>query len=280
VKPATIGAGMPAEKVRFTEDQSTNLATLYGRALDARTPDPILNDRTAEEAISRIDYDFAKFKMNNDMAVSIASRAKAIDDEAADFLAGHPDATVVHLGCGMDTRVFRLDPPPTVRWFDVDFPDVIALRERIYPGRPGYTMLGSSVTDLGWLSKVPADKPALVVAEGLTMYLDPAAGEAMLRALVEHFPGGEMVFDTQSRLAIRLQKLNAVVRRAGATLRWGIDDPREFSELGLEVVTSLTAADFVRPDMMHKYSWAVRWQMELLRLPAMRRMAHVVRLRF
>ena len=82
----------------------------------------------------------------------------------------HPDAVVLHLGCGLDSRVFRLDPPATVQWFDVDQPDVIELRRKLYSDRDGYQMIASSVTDPAWLESIPADRPVLVVAEGLLMY--------------------------------------------------------------------------------------------------------------
>jgi O-methyltransferase involved in polyketide biosynthesis len=274
---------MTAGGVRFTEDQSTNLATLYGRALDARAAEPVLGDPTAAGAVGRIDYDFGKFRITADQAFSIASRAKALDDKAREYLREHPDATVLHLGCGMDSRVFRLDPPPDVRWFDVDFPEVIELRKEVYPeaDRAGYTMVASSATDLGWLAEIPSDRPALVVAEGLTMYLDPDAGAALLRAIAARFPGGEMVFDIYSRLGIKLQKTNPVVRRAGATLRWGIDDPRELAELGLTLVSRMTSPDFVTPDVRRRLSRSTRLQLKLLDLiPALRYMGQVVHYRF
>jgi O-methyltransferase involved in polyketide biosynthesis len=110
--------------VRFTEDQSTNLATLYGRALDARAERPVLGDPTAEDAVRRIDYDFGKFKVSKSDAFGIACRGKVFDDVVSDFVAAHDECTVLHLGAGMDSRVFRLDPPPTVRWFDVGFAEL------------------------------------------------------------------------------------------------------------------------------------------------------------
>ena len=76
-------------------------------------------------------------------------------------------STVLHLGCGLDSRVFRIDPPATVRWYDVDLPDVIDLRRRLYPERHDYELIATSVTDLRWLDGIPADRPVLVVAEGL-----------------------------------------------------------------------------------------------------------------
>ncbi|HEY3687325.1 MAG TPA: class I SAM-dependent methyltransferase [Streptosporangiaceae bacterium] len=274
---------MTGGKVHFTEEQSTGLGTLYGRALDARKARPILGDPTAEDAVSRIDYDFGTFKMRDSMAVSVAVRAKLFDDLVRTYLSAHPDATVLHLGCGMDSRVFRIDPPPTVRWFDVDYPDVIALREAVYPygDRPGYTTIGSSVTDPDWLARVPADKPALVVAEGLTMYLDPAEGRALLRALVAHFPSGEMIFDVFSGLAIKLQKTNPVVRRTNATLRWGIDDPRELEPLGLTVVDRRLAAEMIPDSARAVLPASYRFQFALLKvLPMFRTVAQLVHVSF
>src|SRR6266700_737498 len=68
----------------------------------------------------------------------IATRAATFDLLASRYLADHPDATVLHLGCGMDSRVYRLDPPATVDWFDVDYPDVIDLRRQLFPERSAY----------------------------------------------------------------------------------------------------------------------------------------------
>lgn len=272
---------MTAGKVHFTEEQSTNLATLYGRAIDAARPDPLLGDPTAADTVARIDYDFRTFGMNRDMAVSVAARAKEFDDLARTYLAAHPDAVVLHLGCGMDSRVFRLDPPPTVDWYDIDYPDVIDLRRRVYPDREHYRMIGSSVTDVDWLNQIPTDRPALVVAEGLTMYLHPEEGRAMLRAIVERLPGGEMMFDTFNRFALRIQKANPVVRRAKATLHWGIDDPDELTELGLTLVARHTADHWATPDLLRRISPVMRFQFWLVTvLPVLRTMGQVMHFRF
>ncbi|MEV6910875.1 class I SAM-dependent methyltransferase [Amycolatopsis sp. NPDC051071] len=270
------------EKVRFTEEKATMLATLYGRALDARGDRPILGDTAADEAVKQIDYDFGSLGVDGQLALTVALRAKPMDDWAAAFLWDHPDATVVHLGCGMDSRVYRLDPPPAVRWFDVDYPEVVDLRGRIYPAREGYRTIGSSVTDFSWIDEIPTDKPGLVIAEGLTMYLQPSEGEELLRRLIAHFPqGGEMVFDTFSRLGIKLQKLNPVVRKAGATLYWGIDSVSELERLGLTLVSKLDSTDFATPEVKDRLSGSMRAQLWFAGLfPAFRKMGRILRFRF
>jgi len=118
-----------------------------------------------------------------------------------------------------------VDPGPGMRWCDIDYPEVIELRRRVYPGRANYRMLPASVTDPSWLAEIPADRPALFIAEGLTMYLTKDDGVALLRRVVDRFPSGELQFDAFNTFAIRTQVINAVVRRSGSKLRWGIDGP-------------------------------------------------------
>lgn len=269
------------EKVHFTEEKATNLATLYGRALDYRSAHPILGDQAADDAVRRIDYDFTKIGISPDRAVSVVLRAKPIDDWTAEHLREHPDAIVLHLGCGMDTRFQRLAPPSSVHWYDVDYPEVVELREKLYDRAPNQTHIGSSVTDFGWLDQVPSDRPALIVAEGLTMYLKPETGTELVRRLVAKFPSGGLICDLFSRTAIKIQKLNTPVRKAGAKLYWGVDDPRELERCGLTLESSLDAAHWATPDVLAKLGRGTRLQLRMLKVfPVLARTAHIVRYRF
>jgi methyltransferase (TIGR00027 family) len=203
----------------------TNLCTLYLRAYESGSSAPILGDTAAAEAVDRIDYDWARMRRamrpgSNQYLVTM--RAKQLDDWCADFLRRHPNAVVLHLGCGMDTRALRLAPPETVQWFDVDQPDVIALRRKLYEDRNGYRMIGSSVTDEAWLDEVPTDRPTLMVAEGLVMYLTGPQVRALLHGITDRFGGGELAFDTVSPMGPRLSKIFT----KGIT-KWGIRDARE-----------------------------------------------------
>lgn len=237
---------MGIEKVHFTKEKETMLVTLYGKAVHSRSENPILRDKWAEDAISRIDYDFSKLKVSGVESLSIAIRSKNFDVLTAQYLVDHPDATVLHLGCGMDSRVFRVDPPAGVRWFDVDYPEVIDLRRRLYPERAGYYMIGSSIADLQWLNELPNDHPAMIVSEGLMMYLTEDIVKALLNALTAHFPGGQVVFDALSRVVVRLTK-SITVKGTGASYKWGIDDPQDIKKLEprLELIAELRTPDLV-----------------------------------
>lgn len=218
---------MTREHVDLAGDKKTLLITLYGKALDSRAEHPILGDTFARDVVDHLDVDFAKLRVPRGIDISLPVRAKHLDDWTRDFLAAHRRATVLHLGCGLDSRVFRVDPGTSVRWYDIDYPDVIDLRRRVYPARDGYSMIGSSVTDLRWLEQVPADDPVLVVGEGLIPYLPPDEGLALLHRITERFPSGELMFDVYSRLVVRLIRLMPAARATDVHLAWAIDDARD-----------------------------------------------------
>lgn len=195
---------MATGQIRLTDMQKTALSTLYGKALDAGTPDPILGDTLAERAVHELDFDFATLKVPPGAQVSLPVRAKHLDGWARDFVTATPDCVVLHLGAGLDTRVYRVDPPAATRWYDVDLPELIALRQQLYPARPGYTMIETSVTDPAWLDQAAADLPVIVVAEGLVMHVPTPEVAALLRRITERFPRGEIVFDVYSAFTARV----------------------------------------------------------------------------
>ncbi|MFF0625160.1 class I SAM-dependent methyltransferase [Streptomyces sp. NPDC004296] len=265
--------------VRLTGAKETLLATLYGRALDSRAPRPILGDTMAVDAVRRLDYDFGKLRVGPGAAAAVALRARQLDIWTARFLATHPEATVVHLGCGLDTRVHRLAPGPGVQWFDVDFPEVIDLRRQLFTEPPGYTAIPSSVTDPAWVARVPADRPTMIVAEGLLMYLTERDGTALLRRLMAHAPGGGLAFDFFSRFAVRAARLNTVIVRTGSTLHWG-GGPADIARLhpGLEIVESFSALEI--PDIGRlpaRYRTPVR---AAALIPGVREMSRLYNCRF
>lgn len=214
--------------VRWGSVEWTNLCTLYLRAYESRSKRPVLGDRAAAEAMDRIDYNFARMRWAMLPATNqfmVVLRAKQLDIWAADFLQRHPDAVVLHLGCGLDSRAFRLDTPPEVQWFDVDVPNVIDLRRKLYDDHDGYRMIGSSVTDLKWLEQTPAGGPALVIAEGLLMYLTATEVRELLQRVTDRFSTGELLADLESPWGPRLSSIFT-----SGIVKWGTTDGRELMQ--------------------------------------------------
>jgi O-methyltransferase involved in polyketide biosynthesis len=223
----------------------TNVVTSYLRAYESQSSRPILGDHAAAEAVERIDYDFKRVHRAAKPWGSqylVALRAKKLDDWTTDFVRRHPDAVVLHLGCGLDTRAFRIGPASTVQWFDLDQPGVIELRRKLYNETDAYRMIGSSVTDPGWLDQIPTGRPAVVVAEGLLMYITEREVRELFARLVGRFGRGELLFDATSPSGPRLSKLFT-----HGIVKWGIRDARDIEgwNLGLHFVEQAsTMADY------------------------------------
>jgi O-methyltransferase involved in polyketide biosynthesis len=188
--------------VQLRREQRTMLWTLAMHARDAQSAQPILGDRFAADVLERVDEP-------PDLGVSmggstplVCTRATLIDDAARAFLARHGEAVVLHLGCGLDSRVLRLDPGPGVRWFDVDQEPVIELRRQFYEDHANVEMVAASVTDPTWWSQLPDDRPRLVLAEGLLMYLDPHGVRTAVSGALA--PGGTLVADTVAPWVTRI----------------------------------------------------------------------------
>ncbi|GAB1511699.1 class I SAM-dependent methyltransferase [Actinophytocola sp. KF-1] len=205
--------------------RETLLLTLYARALDAALPHPILGDTHSAAIAGTIDYDFAKLKVKPSLVCGTALRARKLDDAVRAFVAGHPDAVVLDLGCGLDTRVLRCDPPAGVDWYDVDFPDVVDLRPRFLPDRS--LRVGADLTTPGWLDPLPRDRPAMIVAEGLLPFLPGDTFQRMTRELTAHFDTGELAINGYTRFAAWSMKYHPTIKAIGITAAQGFDDPHE-----------------------------------------------------
>ncbi|PRH84494.1 methyltransferase [Labrys okinawensis] len=274
------------EKISLSQEKETLLITLYAKGEESRLPDSLLQDRFAASAVDRIDYDFSRLGINRDMMIGLAMRAHILDNWARAFLAFHPEAIVLHLGCGLDSRVFRIDPPATVRWFDVDYPEVIELRRRLYPERAGYQLIGSSVTDPAWLEAIaPEGRPALILAEGMFPYLPADQAIPLLDRLASHFHNGEIAFDAYNSLGLRMIRKQPSVRATGAQLNWSLGDPHDIERQvpRLKLMQELLAYDSqgYDPAQIARMSRSARLAVWLFKaIPALGRVGRLLRYRF
>jgi O-methyltransferase involved in polyketide biosynthesis len=222
-------------KVTLTPEQETLLITLYAKA---QPDNPLFYDPLSEDILKRVDYDFSRLKVPYKTVVLVCQRAKKIDAVVRDFLEEQPEAVVVQLGCGLDSRFWRLDNG-LVRWYDLDMAPVVKLRQQFFTGDERYQLIASSVTDLAWVEEVKAEgRPVMVVAEGLLMYIDEADVKRLVLRLRERFPGCQLIVDVFSKLAARSAANHPSLKSTGAKLGWGIDDPQDMEAwaLGIRLV--------------------------------------------
>jgi len=213
--------------VTLTEAQETLLIPLCCKA---QTENHIFVDPHARDILDRVDYDFRRLKVPKKTCVLIWMRARQIDTYARKFLRDHPESLVLHLGCGLDARFLRLDNGE-VEWHDLDMPDVIELRRQFFDESDRYRMISSSVTDLSWIDRIDAvGRPVLVIAEGLLMYLSKSEVRALVLRLRDAFPGCRLVCDVFSTMTAKRATAHPSLKRTGATIGWGIDDPHDMEQ--------------------------------------------------
>jgi len=205
----------------------TLLLPLYIRATESQRPDALIKDDTAVALIAGLNPDsswMTQMRVDEEDIVGLALRNRQIDAAARDFLARHPAAVVVHIGCGLDSRYERVDNGQ-VEWYDLDLPEVIELRRKLISGEgPRYRLLASSAFEGAWLDTVSVHRPRpyLFVAEGVLMYFEEAQIKALVLALLAHFPGAELVFDAFSPFLVRMNNLRISRTKIGARYRWSL----------------------------------------------------------
>lgn len=211
-------------KITLTPEQETLLIPLYTKA---QPGNPLFFDSKAQDILNQVDYDFSRLRVPYKTVVLVCQRAKKMDVVTREFLAERPAGVVLHLGCGLDGRFWRVDNGK-VEWYDLDMFPVIELRKRFFPVSERYHLVASSVTDLDWVETIMATgRPVLVVAEGLLMYLGEEDVRRLLLRLREAFPGCRLIADVFSRMTARSATQHPSLKHTGAAIGWGVDDPHE-----------------------------------------------------
>jgi O-methyltransferase involved in polyketide biosynthesis len=208
----------------------TLLIPLYGRAEMSKKG--LFKDTDAQEAVAQIDYDFSKLEIKEKTQIMLSIRGKLIDDFTQDYLKEHPDSTVLYLGCGLDFRAKRLGFPAKL-WYDVDFPEVINIKQQLYAATKNYLYIASSVTDWAWMDNIQYNnKPVLVIAEGLLMYLNEQDIQTLLQKMRDKFQNVTLIFDAYSTLTAKHAKDHPSLKKTGATIQWGTDSPQTIEAFG------------------------------------------------
>ena len=196
---------------------------LYGKALVSKMG-ILLHDVSAEEIWDREHFPLRGKARSRWLAYFMGMRAAVIDAWVEEQLDRFPEAVVLHLGCGMDARFLRLKRAFS-QWFDVDMSDVIALRQNYFAQTPEYHMLEADVTQRGWLEQIPSAKTAIVVMEGLSMYLPIEQLKLLLGRIQKRFPHVLLILDTYTQFGVKASKYSNPIKTVGAGVVTGVDDP-------------------------------------------------------
>jgi len=230
----------------FSGVEETTLLTLYAKAIESQSKDPILKDEKAEALAAYLDpllrqrttkmaQQLVRRSIDPRMVVHLALRTRKYDSYTKIFINKHPTAGVVNAGCGLDTRFFRVDNGK-VQFFDLDLPDMIAFKRQILQQAERYHMIGQSIMDFSWMDQVESiQRPIIFLFEGLLMYLTEEEVKNLVLTCQERFPGSEMVCELTNKtwvegfwgkLAAMKMKQRAKMG-SDANFQFGVSKPEE-----------------------------------------------------
>ena len=225
---------------------ATSFLTLYCHALENQSAQPILDDPWAVEITKQLTpqlqssanplyQKLVKGKLDKEIVVYINLRARKYDQYAQDFLQRKPEGIIVNLGCGLDPRFQRIDDGK-LNCYDLDFPEVIALKKQFLPGNERYQFISSDLLNYQWMDKLLSleDRPFLFLIEGVLMYLHEEEVKSLILTLQSKFPGCELVAEVYNSFWLRqpFRSLNNLKLRrqlgfgAEATFNFGISESK------------------------------------------------------
>lgn len=238
-------------KLDFSGVEETALLTLYARAIESQSKNPVLKDEKAEEMIRRIDpflkerpgkmaAQLYKRSIDPRLTIHLPLRAKKYDGYSLAFLKKYPQGVIVNIGCGMDTRFFRIDNGQ-VNFYDLDLPEMIKFKRQLLKENERYHMIGQSVLNFEWMDQIEQKShPALILAEGVLMYIPEQDVKALVLKLKQRFPGSELVCELTNRTWVEgfWGKMAAVKMKrntkmsSDASFKFGVSDAQDLETWG------------------------------------------------
>ncbi len=201
--------------------QETLVIPLYGRRLCTEQFPNLFRDEKAVELIDRIDYDFSALEKKSKSfahrfgALEVAMRENDLMIEAKAYLKDHPRAALVNLGCGLDQTAENCDNG-TCRIYNLDLPDVIAVRNGLLPESGRIRNIAADLNDPSWFDEIDAQNGVCFLAAGVFYYFKTEDVKKLLNEMAKRFPGGRLIFDTANRRAVKIM-LKTWVKEAGIT---------------------------------------------------------------
>lgn len=197
---------MEKYKIKKNSVQETLIIPLYGRKLAMELYPENFRDNECMELFERIDYDFPKQSKILAKVGSVMSATRQYDlaSVCREYLAEHPKACVVNLGCGLDTT-FRQVDNGMAKGYNIDFPNVIAVRNELLPETEREKNIAGDLNDISWFDRIDYDpqEGAVFFASGVFYYFKTDEVRRLLCKMSEHFAGGKLAFDATNAKGLK-----------------------------------------------------------------------------
>lgn len=206
----------------MNEVNKTLYIPLYGKSFVSKKG-IILHDAKAEEIWAKEEFELKGKSKSKWLAYNMAMRARVFDDWTDQELKKDPDAIVLHIGCGMDSRCLRVKQPYSC-WYDCDFPEVLKVRRQYYQESSSYHMMELDATDTQKINEFPEGNTVIVVLEGISMYLTNDQLKALIAALRQKYLYVHVLIDVYTQFGARASEKKNPINDVGVTKVYGVDD--------------------------------------------------------
>ena len=193
---------------------------LYGKAFVSRKG-IILHDKKAEEIWEKLQFPLKGKAKSKWLAYYMGMRSAVFDKWVSEKMSQYNDAIVLHLGCGLDGRILRVQNA-THLWFDVDFSSVIAERKHHYKETKLYRMIDSDVQDTTFISSLPNAQRAIVLLEGVSMYLSSEKLKNVFERLNDKFSNLSVLLDCYTPFAVKMSKIKNPIKTVKVFKVYGV----------------------------------------------------------
>lgn len=208
----------------------TMLQSFYARAQYSLKKDHKIYDAKAVEIVQKLDYDFTLADRDAVMGTGVIARTILLDRLVQAFVQKNPSGTVVNIACGLDTRFYRMDNG-TIRWYNLDLPETIAVRRSLFDEEGRVSMIAKSAMDETWPDEIEQKNgPTLFILEGLVMYLSEKDVRQILSIIDRNFPQAEVIMEVMSPWIVKHMKEKSIEATA-AKFTWGLRSGRELAAM-------------------------------------------------
>ena len=215
--------------LKFGDIQETALITLTIRASETARPNARIRDEKAKEIIDALGVDVSKFDpfMSHE---GVVARTIMYREQLKELLGKYPQAVCINLGCGFDDKFSQADNG-FIRWFDVDLPDQIAVRKKVYKDRERCVMMDGDALDGAWTKNIPKADMYIIVMEGVLEYFSKEQVKTCLHMLCDSFPHGYLLAELHPPFIEKHAKHHDAVKHTNAAYGWGTKSGKEYLEL-------------------------------------------------
>lgn len=265
----------------------TLLIPLYMKAQLTTQNSPIIKDDSAVTLVNQIDYDFEQFQQSDMSLIGCGVRADYFDKYACHYIhntvSNKQALAIISLGCGLDDRYRRIAEQskldtinsPHIHFFDIDLPEVMALRTQLLPAQPNQSYIAGSLFENDWLIEI-LDKIKQLqrwqgltinfcfMIEGVLMYFETETvnnffvnvADMLSQYSSELSSIGDInfIFDTISLLGVKFADKHDTVSKVEATFKWGVEDDKIVSQWDSRYQLQLST--FIM--MLHPKLWSLK----------------------